>query len=99
MAASTIKIVRYKFYWLMSCCQMEFDIEKMFLEVTFIGRGVKENFCRMKPLLIRRKALSTSIRPVLSSNHYCRAANYNGTTVSSVVAYACGWHKAYHHGC
>jgi hypothetical protein len=61
MAASTIKVVRDKFYRLMFCCQMDFDIEKMFLEVTLIGRGIKDDFCRMKPLSIRLKALGTSI--------------------------------------
>ena len=62
MAASTIKVVRGKFYRLIFCCQMDFDIEKMFLEVTFIGQEIKDDFCRMKPLLIRLKALGISLR-------------------------------------
>jgi hypothetical protein len=41
MDASTIKVVMNKFYRLIACCQMDFDIEKMFLELTFIEGGNK----------------------------------------------------------
>jgi len=79
----------------MSCCQMEFDIEKMFLGVTLIRREIKDDFHRMKPLLIRRKALGASIRGVLSADHYCRAARRgDGATVRGAVTDACGWFVA-----
>jgi hypothetical protein len=70
---------------------MDFDIEKMFLEVTFIGREIKYDFYRMKPLLIPLKDLGTSIRRVLSADHDSGAANSDDASVSSVIAYACGW--------
>lgn len=57
MDTSTIKVINNKFYRLIPCCQMDFDIVKMFLEVTFTGREIKENFYRMKSLLIHSKKL------------------------------------------
>ena len=48
----------------------------------------------MKPLLIRLKALGTSIRPVLSADHDGGAADGDNSAVSSVVAYAGGWFVA-----
>lgn len=48
----------------------------------------------MKPLLIRLKALGTSIRGALSADHDGGAAEHNDAAVSSVVAYTCGWFVA-----
>ena len=41
---------------------------------------------------------SPSLRPVLSSDEDCRAAEDDYSAVSGVVAYACGRHVAYHYG-